>query len=79
MESNIANFTKTNNFQEKITAQEHDKVFLYPDSSEYQGNNLGEEVRPLSKELRPVNTEIDITVAEVVREDEEVMSTDKYN
>ena len=43
---------KTNNLlQKKITAQEQDKVFLYPNSSEYQGDDLGEEVRPSSGHL----------------------------
>ena len=38
-ESNIGNVIKTNNlFHERITAQEHDKVSLHPDSSEYQGS-----------------------------------------
>ena len=67
MESNIANVTKTNNLlQERINAQEQDKVSLNPDSSEYQGDDLGEDCRPSSEELRPVNTEIDITVGEAV-------------
>ena len=80
MESNIANVTKTNNLlQEKITAQEQDKVSLHPDSSEYQGDDLGEEVRPSSEELRPVNTEIDLNVGEVVRDQAEAMSTGKYS
>ena len=79
-ESNIANVTKTNNLlQEKITAQEQDKVSLHPDSSEYQGDDLGEEVRPSSEELRPVNTEIDLTAGEVVRDQSEAMSTGKYS
>ena len=47
IESNIANVTKTNNLlQEKITAQEQDKVSLHPDSSEYQGNDLDEKLGP---------------------------------
>ena len=80
MESNIANITKTNNLlQEKITAQEQDKVSLHPDSSEYQGDDLGEEVRPSSEELRPANTEIDLTAGEVVRDQSEAMSTGKYS
>ena len=80
MESNIANVTKTNNLlQEKITAQEQDKISLHPDSSEYQGDDLGEKVRPSPEELRPVNTEIDLTVAEVVRDEAEAMSTGKYS
>ena len=67
MESNIAYVTKTNNLlQERITAQEQDKVSLHPDSSEYQGNDLGKEGRPSTEESRPVNLEIDLTVAEVV-------------
>ena len=78
MESNIANFTITNNLlHERITAQEQDKVCLHPDSSEYQGDDLGEEVRPSSEELRPVNTEIDLAVGEVVRDQAEAMSTGK--
>ena len=69
MESNIANVTKTNNLHhERITAQEQDKVSLHHNSSEYQGDDLGEEVRPSSEDLRPVNTEIDLTVGEVVRD-----------
>ena len=67
MESNIAYVTKTNNLlQERITAQEQDKVSLHPDSSEYQRNDLGKEGRPSTEESRPVNLEIDLTVAEVV-------------
>ena len=80
MESNIANVTKTNNLlHERITAQEQDKVSLHPDSSEYQGDDLGEEVRPSSEELRPVNTEIDLTAGEVVRDQAEAMSSGKYS
>ena len=80
MESNIANVTKTNNLlHERITAQEQDKVSLHPDSSEYQGDDLGGEVRPSSEELRPVNTEIDLTVGEAVRDQAEAMSTGKYS
>ena len=62
-----------------ITAQEQDKVSLHPGSSEYQGDDLVEEVRPSSEELRPVNTEIDLTVGEVVRDQTEAMSTGKYS
>ena len=40
---------------------------------------MGEEVRPLSEELHPVNTEIDLTVGEVVRDQAEAMSTSKYS
>ena len=80
MESNIANVTKTNNLlREGITAQEQDKVSLHRDSSEYQGDDLGVDARPLSQELRPVNTEINLTVGEVVRDQEEAMSTGKYS
>ena len=80
MESNIANVTKTNNLlQERITAQEQDKVSLPPDSSEYQGYDLSEEVRPSSDELLPVNTDIDLTVGDVVRDQAEVMSTGKHS
>ena len=80
IESNIASVTKTNTLlQERITVQEKDKVFLHPDSSEYQGGGLGEEVRPLSEELHPVNTEIDLTVGGVVRDQAEAMSTSKYS
>ena len=62
MEWNIANVTKTNKlFYERITGQGQDKVSLHPDSSDYQGDDLGEQVRPWSGELRPVNTEIDLT------------------
>ena len=79
-ESNIANVTMTNNLlQEGITAQEQHKVSLHPDLSEYQENDLGEEFRPLPEELRPVNTEIDLTVEKVVRDQAEAMSTDKYS
>ena len=79
-ESNTANVTKTNNLlQEIITAQELDKVSLHPNSSEYQGYDLGEEVRPSSEEVRPVNTEINLTIVEVVRDQAEAMSTDKYS
>ena len=80
IESIIANVTKTNNLpQEKITAQEQHKVSLHPGSSEYLGDSLGEEVRPSPEELRPVSTEIDLTVGEVVRDQEEAMSTGKYS
>ena len=80
MESNIANVTKTNNLlHERITAQEQDKFSLHPDSSEYQGDDLGEEDRPSSEELHPVNTEIDLTIGEVVRDQAEAMSTGKYS
>ena len=61
MESNIANVTKTNNLLHKrITAQEQDNVSLHPDSAQYQGDDLGEEVRPSFEELRPVNMETDL-------------------
>ena len=57
MESNIANVAKTNNLlQEKITSQKQNEVSLHPDLSEYQGDDLDEEVRLSSEELRPVNT-----------------------
>ena len=81
MESNIANVTKTSNLlHERITAQEQDKVSLHPDSSKYQGDDLGEEIRPSSEELRPVNTEIDLTfVSEVAIDQAEAMSTGKYS
>ena len=81
MESTIVDYvTKTNNLlQESIAAQEQDKISLHPDSSEYQGNDLGEEGRSSSEELRPVNMEIDLTVAEVVRDQAEAMCTGKYN
>ena len=79
MESNTANVTKTNNLlHTRITAQEKDKASLHPDLSEYQGDDLGEEVRPSSKRLHPVNTEIDLTVGKVVRDQAEAMSTGKY-
>ena len=53
--SNIAHVTKTNNFlHERITAQEQDKVSLHPVSSDYQGNDLGEEVRPSYKSYVPL-------------------------
>ena len=83
MESNIANVTKTNNLlHERITALEQYKVSLHPDSSvsrEYQGDDLGEEVRPSSEELRPVRTEIDLIVGEVVGDQAEAMSTGMYS
>ena len=80
IELNIANVTKTNNIPRvRITAQEQDKVSLHPNSSEYQGDHVGEEVRPLSEELRPGNTEIDLTAGEVVRDQAEAMSTSKYS
>ena len=80
MESNIASVIKTNNLlNERITTQEQDKVSLHPDLSECQGDDLGEEVRPSSEELRPINMEIDLTVGEVVRDQAEVMPTGKYN
>ena len=80
MESNIANVTKTNIlFHERITSQEQDKVSLQHDSSKYQGDDLGEEVRPSSEELRPVKTETDLTVSEVVRNQVEAMSPGKYS
>ena len=50
-----------------------------PDSSDYQGDDLGEEARPSSVELPPVITEIDLTVGEVVRVQVEAMSTGKYS
>ena len=56
-----------------------DKVSLHSDSSKYWGNDLGEEVRPSSEELCPVNTEIDLTVDEVDRDHIEAMSTGKYS
>ena len=74
VESNTANVTKTNNLlQERITAQEQDKVSIHPDLSEYQGDNLGEEGRSSSEELRPVNKEIDLSVGEVVRDQAEAV------
>ena len=45
----------------------------------YQGNDLGKEVRLSSEELRPVNTETDLAVSEVVKDREEAMSTGKYS
>ena len=78
MESNIANDTKTKNLlQERITAQSQDKVSLLPDSSEYQDDDLAEETMPSSQELSPVNTEIDLTVGEVVRDLAGAMSLGK--
>ena len=74
MESNIA-VTKTNNLQAGIILQEQDKVPLHPDSSEYQRVNLGEVVRSSSKELRPVNKEIHLTVGKEVRDQAETMLT----
>ena len=80
MESNTVNVIKTNNLlQEKVTAQEQDKVSLHPDSSEYQGDDLGEEVRSSSEELHPVSMEIDLNVVKVVRDQAEAMSTGKYS
>ena len=40
---------------------------------------MGEEVRPRSEELRPVTTEIDLSVSEVVRDQTEAMATGKYS
>ena len=51
IESNIANVTKTNNLHERITVQELDKVSLHHDSSEYQRDDLGEEVRSSFEKL----------------------------
>ena len=80
MESKIANVTKTNNlFQERITSQEQDRASIHPDLSEYQGDDLGEEVRPSSEELCPVNTEIDLNVGEVGRYSAEAISTGKHS
>ena len=77
---NIAIVTKTNNiFRERITDQEQDKVSLDPVSLEYQRYDLGEQARPLPDELHLVNTEIDLTVGETVRDEPKVMSTCKYS
>ena len=68
MKSNIAYVPKTNNLlHERITDQEQDKVSLNP--------FLVEKVRTSSEELRPINTDIDPTVGEVVSDQAEVMST----
>ena len=40
---------------------------------------MGEEVSPSSEEIHPVNTEIDLTAVEVVRDQTEAMSTSKYS
>ena len=40
---------------------------------------MGDEVRPSSEDLSPVNTEIDPTVGEVVRNQAGVMSAGKYS
>ena len=78
--SNIANVTTTNNLlHERHTAQEEDKGSLHPDSSEYQGDDLGVEVRSSSEELHPFNAEIDLTVGKVVRDQAEAMSTYRYS
>ena len=45
----------------------------------YQENDLGKEVRLSSEELRPINTEIDLAIGEVVRDQAEAMSTGKYS
>ena len=79
MKQKTVNVTKTNNLQEITAAQEQDKVSLHPDSLEYQGDDLDEEVRPSSEELHPVNTEIDLTIGEVVRDQAEAMSTGEYS
>ena len=80
MEANIVNATDSHNLLHEImTAQEQDKVSLHPDSSEYQGDDLGEEVRSSSEELHPVSMEIDLNVVEVVRDQAEAMSTGKYS
>ena len=70
MEPNIVNVTKTNNLlHDRITAQEQDKVVFHSGSSEHQGADLGEKVRPSPEELRSVK---------VVRDQTEAMSTCKY-
>lgn len=80
IESNKANVTKTNNvLHEIIPAQEQDKAFLHPDSSEYQRDDFEEDVRLSSEELRLVNIEIDFTVGEVVQDQAEAMSTIRYS
>ena len=38
---------------------------------------MGEEIRPSSEELYPINTEIDLTIREVVRDQVKAMSTVK--
>ena len=45
----------------------------------YQGNDLGKEVRLSSEELRPVNTETNLAVGEVVKDQAEAISTGKYS
>ena len=71
IELNIANVTKTSNLlHERITAQKQEQVSLRPDSSEYQGDDLGEE-------FRLVNMETDLTVGEVVTDQTETMSAGK--
>ena len=78
MESHIANVTNKL-LHKRITAQEQDKVFLHPDSLEYQGDDLGEGVNLSSEELRPVNMEKDFTVGEIVRNQAEVMFIGNYS
>ena len=40
---------------------------------------MSDEVRPSSEEVRPVDSEIDLTVDEVVGDQAETMSTGKYS
>ena len=55
VETNIVNVSRVINLHhETITAQEQDNVSLYPDSSEYQGDDLGEEDRSSSDEIDPI-------------------------
>ena len=72
-------YLQSNLIHERVTIQEQNKVSLHPDSSEYQGDDLGEEVRSSSEELHPVSMEIDLNVGEVVRDQAEAMSTGKYS
>ena len=66
-------------FFNQFSSQGKGKVSLHPISSEYQGNDVDEEVKLLSEELHHVNTEIDLTDGEEVKDQGEAMSTSKHN
>ena len=68
MVSNIVNAANTYYLlHERITPQEQAKVFLYPNSSEYQGEDVDGEVRALSEELRHINLEMYLILGKLVR------------
>ena len=66
-------------FRKESLSRRKTKFFFTLIYQSIRGDELGEEVRPLSEELHPVNTEIDLTVGEVVRDQAEAMSTSKYS